>query len=226
MFLRFLLFYVYFILNIKCSFSLFSINHLPSIITCSISTPEAFYLENHLFRKLAFQKRVLETGLNIPTLFDILWTAQEKSCDTSSGSSARDMICYNRAFLQTILSILTHDLIVILTDCGKRYRAAAFWMHIKADLFYIYISSLIIENLTVYKFKGTDFLRKLADAIVSSMSLNDVPAQRITFQIINKLFQKFSNEPTAFIESLWEKAVYGAIQVIFTLIYKIILDGV
>uniref|UniRef100_A0A1I7VVK6 Exportin-T n=1 Tax=Loa loa TaxID=7209 RepID=A0A1I7VVK6_LOALO len=123
-----------------------------------------------------FKKRLLETGLNIPALFDILWTAQ-MSFDISNESRVRDMIYYNRAFLQTILSILTHDLIVMLTDCGA------------------------------------EFFHKIADSLISYMSLNDVPAQRITFQIINKLFLKLSNNgSTAFIEFLWEKAVCGALQ--------------
>lgn len=48
------------------------------------------------------------------------------------------------------------------------------------------------------------------------MNLNDVPTQRITFQIINKLFLKLSNDgSTDFFEFLWEKAVCGALQVIF-----------
>ncbi|VBB26605.1 unnamed protein product [Acanthocheilonema viteae] len=125
-----------------------------------------------------FKKRLLEIGLNIPALFDILWSAQRIAFDTSNESCVRDMIYYNRAFLQTILSILTHDLIVMLTDCG------------------------------------TEFLHKVANSLVSFMSLNDVPTQRTTFQIINKLFLKLSNDGSAatFIEFLWEKAVYGALQ--------------
>ncbi|CAG9535107.1 unnamed protein product [Cercopithifilaria johnstoni] len=125
-----------------------------------------------------FKKRLLGIGLNIPALFDILWSAQRISFDTSNESRIRDMIYYNRAFLQTILSILTHDLVIMLTDCG------------------------------------TEFLHKVADSLVSFMSLNDVPTQRITFQIINKLFLKLSNNGSAaaFIEFLWEKAICGALQ--------------
>ncbi|VDK61500.1 unnamed protein product [Onchocerca ochengi] len=124
-----------------------------------------------------FKKRLLKIGLNITALFDILWTTQRKSFDTSNENRVRDMIYYNRAFLQTILSILTHDLTIMLTDCG------------------------------------TEFLYKIADSLVSFMSSNDVPTQRITFQIINKLFLKLSNDGSAdFIEFLWEKAVYGGLQ--------------
>uniref|UniRef100_A0A915PVS0 Exportin-T n=1 Tax=Setaria digitata TaxID=48799 RepID=A0A915PVS0_9BILA len=125
-----------------------------------------------------FKKRVLDTGLNISALFDILWAAQRAPVDLSNESRIRDMIYYNRAFLQTILNILTHDLIVMLTECGS------------------------------------EFIHKIADSLVSFMSSNDVPTQRITFQIINKLFQKFSDDgSTIFIEFMWEKAVYGALQI-------------
>ncbi|VDO27467.1 unnamed protein product [Onchocerca flexuosa] len=125
-----------------------------------------------------FKKRLLKIGLNITALFEILWTAQRISFDTSNENRVRDMIYYNRAFLQTILSILTHDLTIMLTDCG------------------------------------TEFLYKIADSLVSFMSSNDVPTQRITFQIINKLFLKLSNDgSTDFIEFLWEKAIYGGLQI-------------
>uniref|UniRef100_A0A1I8EST9 Exportin-T n=1 Tax=Wuchereria bancrofti TaxID=6293 RepID=A0A1I8EST9_WUCBA len=124
-----------------------------------------------------FKKRLLEIGLNIPALFDILWAAQRTSVDTCNESHVKDMVYYNRAFLQTILSILTHDLTVMLTDCG------------------------------------VEFLNKIADSLISFMSLNDVPTQRLTFQIISKLFLKLSNDGSvACIEFLWEKAVCGALQ--------------
>ncbi|KAK6110318.1 Exportin 1-like family protein [Brugia pahangi] len=124
-----------------------------------------------------FKKRLLEIGLNIPALFDILWAAQRTSVDTCNESHVKDMVYYNRAFLQTILSILTHDLTVMLTDCG------------------------------------VEFLNKIADSLISFMSLNDVPTQRMTFQIISKLFLKLSNDGSvACIEFLWEKAVCGALQ--------------
>ncbi|KAM3726408.1 Exportin-T [Dirofilaria immitis] len=124
-----------------------------------------------------FKKRLLEIGLNIPDLFDTLWTVQKISFDTSNESCIRDMVYYNRAFLQTLLSILTYDLIIMLTNCGS------------------------------------EFLRKIADSLVPFMSSNDVPTQRLTFQIINKLFLKLSNNrSTDFIELLWEKAIYGALQ--------------
>ncbi|VDK81907.1 unnamed protein product [Litomosoides sigmodontis] len=119
-----------------------------------------------------FKKRLLETGLDIPALFDILWSAQRIPFDISNENGDRDIIYYNRAYLQTILSILTNDLIVVLTD-------------------------------------GTKFLHKVADSLVSFMDLNDIPTQRLTFQIINKLFRRLSNDGSA-IDFLWEKAVSGA----------------
>lgn len=100
----------------------------------------------------------------------------------------------------------------MLTDRGKKSQNSTVR---NFALIHFQISSSLTDHCKYFNFEGTEFLHKVADSLVSFMNLNDIPTLRITFQIINKLFLKLSNDGSAFIEFLWERAVSGALQVRF-----------
>lgn len=77
-----------------------------------------------------FKVRLLESAMDVQSLFDVVWTVQQTEHDLCDETVSRNLCYLNRAYLQTVLCIITNNLLTLLASCGmefmERFSASIF----------------------------------------------------------------------------------------------------
>ncbi|VDK42905.1 unnamed protein product [Anisakis simplex] len=74
-------------------------------------------LVQQMFSKL--KKRLIDSGLNLRALFEIIWTVHSTyQSDPTDESSTRNICYLNRSYLQMVSSICANDLLPLIVNCG------------------------------------------------------------------------------------------------------------
>ncbi|VDM29747.1 unnamed protein product [Toxocara canis] len=97
---------------------------LPNIFSKFLSSASShktlhdfLLLVSQIFARL--KSKVLNSGLDIRALFDLLWSVHSSEHDLADEVVARNLCYLNRAYLQMVLSIIANDLLPLVANCGS-----------------------------------------------------------------------------------------------------------
>uniref|UniRef100_A0A0M3I8N8 Exportin-T n=1 Tax=Ascaris lumbricoides TaxID=6252 RepID=A0A0M3I8N8_ASCLU len=99
---------------------------LPSIFNKFLSAAsnhktlhDFLILAQQIFAKL--KSKVLNSELEVRTLFELLWSVHSSEHDLADEVVARNLCYLNRAYLQMVLSIVVNDLLPLLSNNGQEF---------------------------------------------------------------------------------------------------------